>query len=402
MPSTPIKVLSALPVVGHPRDSLRIDMLVAVGCEVEAVAFQRDYHSGRLPNCEVTSIGTISHGRYLERIVKMLRALPIIRRAMRRNALVYASGADMAAICLVAGFGLRKPVALEIGDVRELQVSGGLVGRLVRKLDKWMVESCGLLVVTAPRFLDVYYRKWLGANTRGLVIENKLESDFVERVPDTRVAAPTGTPITERPLRIGYFGLIRDEWSWKVLQSLAASNRDGVEVVVAGLPMAPLTDIAEQVARHANISYVGEYRSPEDLPSLYNDVDMVWACYPPIADDDWNLKWARPNRFYQSCYFGKPMFTRAGCQDAVDVERYDIGMIVDESDVQQVATQIAEIQPDDVARWTANMANLPQDVYMYTTESEELGRALRMLVSGDVVHDEDERARSKQVVPTTT
>ena len=40
---------------------------------------------------------------------------------------------------------------------------------------------------------------------------------------------------------------------------------------------------------------------------VYGRIDLVWACYQPIGPDDWNLRWARPNRFYESCLFQKPL-----------------------------------------------------------------------------------------------
>ena len=87
-----------------------------------------------------------------------------MRRAIQRNDIVYASGQDVAFMALIAGLGLAKPVILEVGDIRELQVAPGLKGRLVRIVDKYCVNACSLLVATAPGFIDTYYRKWLKAS----------------------------------------------------------------------------------------------------------------------------------------------------------------------------------------------------------------------------------------------
>ncbi len=54
-----INILSVLPLLGHPRDSKRIAMLQQAGFNVEAVAFERDYHTGRMPDCPVESLGKI-------------------------------------------------------------------------------------------------------------------------------------------------------------------------------------------------------------------------------------------------------------------------------------------------------------------------------------------------------
>lgn len=374
-----IRILSVLPLLGHPRDSKRITMLRQAGFTVEAVAFDRNYHTGRMPDCPVESLGTISHGRYLQRILKMVTVLPAMQRAIRRNDIVYASGADMALMALVASLGLGKPVVVEIGDIREVQVASGLKGRLVRIADKYFVNACSLLVATAPGFIDTYYRQWLKASVPAMVIENKLESDFAQDIASTKVIAPEGKPLLDRPLRIGYFGGLRCEWSWRVLQSLAVARPNDVQIVLAGYVMDPV-DLPEQVKKYDNIEYLGQYSSPQDLPDLYNGVDLVWGCYQPIGPDDWNLRWARPNRFYESCLFQTPIVSRAGSCDSVDVERFEIGLVIEEEEIDRVVNKLCDIRFEDLALWRSNMTALPRNVYAYTTEIDELRAALTELL----------------------
>jgi len=385
-----LKILSALPVLGHPRHSKRIAMLQQAGFEVEAVAFERDYHTGRLPDCPVVHLGKIAHGRYLQRILKIAVSLPAIRCAIRRNQIVYASGQDMAATALIAGLGLGRLVALEVGDIVSLQLSLGLRGRVVRAIDKYLISKYQLLIVISPGFLDDYYRQWLKAKIPALVIENKLEASFVNSgIEQGLLQQLEGKPFVDRPLRIGYFGVLRDGWSWNVLEKLASSRPNDVEILFAGLPTNPI-DLPQRVKRYANMAYHGEYRSPQDLPSLYNSIDMVWACYPYIGANDWNLRWGRPNRFFESCFFQKPTFTRAGCHYATDVERYNIGMIIHDYEIETVVDKICKIGLDDWLLWQGNMSILPREVYMYTTEGDELAQAIRGIVGVDLNRGKNE------------
>ena len=377
-----LRVLSALPVLGQPRHSKRISMLLQTGFKVEAVAFERDYHRGRLPCCTVERLGKIAHGRYLQRILKMINAFPQMRRAMRRNDIIYASGPDMALFALVAGLGLRKPIILEIGDIQAVQFAKGFRGYIVRALDKFVVNSSRLLVVTASGFVDYYYRKRLNTRTPVLVLENKLEMPVFDA---DRIAVPApmkGTPLLDRRLRIGYFGLLRCDWSWRVLESLALSRPDEVKIVVAGYPMIPV-DLVERAAKLSNVEFLGEFHSPKDLPALYGNVDLVWGCFPiPPEQDDRNWMWARTNRFYESCFFQRPIIVLAGSGDAAEVERYGIGMIVGGAGIAEVTDVLSGIKLDDILRWRENISKVPQRVYLYTTEIEELRKAL-----GDIVID---------------
>ena len=377
-----LKVLSVLQLFGHPRDSKRIAMLQQAGFEVEAVAFEREQHDCRLPDCPVERLAKIPHGRYSQRILPQIAALPTIRRAIRRNHIVYASGPDMALSAVVAGLGLGRPVILEVGDIRKAQVSKGIVGFLTRLIERYTVNACKLLVVTAPGFLDEYYRKWVKTRTPALVMENKQEepeAGFASIEPSTPFEKK---PLMDRPLRIGYFGVLRCEWSWRVLEALALARPDEVEIVAAGYILNSL-DIPARAEKLSNVEFLGEFRSPDDLPNLYGNVDLIWGCYPYPDSDDWNWRWARTNRFYESCFFQKPIIALRESGDAGEVERHDIGLIVSGPRIEPVVDALTAISPDDLARWQDNLSRLPHEVYVYTTEGDELASALQGLVDLD-------------------
>jgi succinoglycan biosynthesis protein ExoL len=381
-----LKVLCVLPVVGHPRDSKRIAMLQEAGLMVEAAAFERDYYPGRLPPCPFESLGWITHSRYLRRILKFMVSLPKLRRAIGRNHIVYASGPDMAYMALVAGLGLGKPVILEVGDIREVQVAPGLKGSLVRGAEKYLVDCCSLLVATAPGFIDYYYRRRLKASIPAMVIENKLEApSSIEVDPGWNKSSLDGSPLVDRPLRIGYFGLLRCKWSWNVLEALAIARPRDMEIVLAGYSM-NIPDLPGRAAKLDNVEFLGKFNSPRDLPALYENVDLVWGCYPRPGPEDWNWRWARTNRFYESCFFQKPIIALEGSGDAAEVERYDIGPIVPNRSVEEAVDEISKISRDDISRWQGNISRLPPRIYLYTTETDELGDFMKKIADDHFAH----------------
>ncbi len=378
------KVLSLLPLIGHPRDSKRIAMLQEAGCTVQALAFERDYHRGRLPACPVTSLGRIPHGQYLRRAFRLLGALPKIRRALRHNDVAYASGADMALAGIVAGMGLARPVVLEVGDIRRVQIAKGWKGFLARSLDRFIARRSRLLVVTAPGFVDGYYRARLHQEIPSLVVENKLDElampAAAARTRKPPLKAPDGS---RRPIRIGYFGVLRCDWSWRLLESMARSHPQDVAVVAAGYPMIP-ADLPERAKGLANVEYLGEYKSPQDLPAMYDRVDVVWMCYPAPTEEDPDWRWAqavcRSNRFYEGAYFRTPAITLAGGADGQEVDRLGIGLTLRDPGDEAMIQAIRAITDEDLRRWHRNLEALPQSVSVYTHEAERLGRALADIV----------------------
>jgi succinoglycan biosynthesis protein ExoL len=373
-----IKVLSVLPLLGQPRHSKRISMLQEVGFTVQAVAFERDYHEGRLPSCPITTLGKIRHGHYLARMWAMIKSLRTMRANISYSDLVYASGLDMAFLSLLAGWGLQRPVVIEIGDVREIQLMAGVKGAVVRTLDRWIVNRCRLLVSTSPDFVTEYYEKRIGIKIPSLVIENKLEISMMGEFAS--IPSLPRIPLKERPLRIGYFGLLRCDWSWSVLVALAKARPNDIEIVLAGLVISP-SDMEAQVKSIPNVTYIGQYKSPHGLPALYNQIDLVWACYPPIGENDWNLRWARPNRFYEACFFQRPMVSRSGSNDARYVLKHDIGLVLDAQTPEDLVEVFRRLNHNTLSCWTYNIKKLPESVYLYTSESSDLKKALSVIIN---------------------
>ena len=218
-----------------------------------------------------------------------------------------------------------------------------------------------------------------------LVLENKIEpSSELSHLVNARPADDGPS----RKLRIGYFGLLRCQWSWQVLEALAKKQPDQIEIKVAGHPLCPI-NIEERAKQFQNITFLGTYQSPAGLPALYDDVDLVWACYPGPDVDDNDMRWAqlvcRSNRFYESCFFQRPTITVAGSGDAKEVQRYDLGFIVHDQRIESVVESILKIQPKQLEKWQANLRELPRHVFEYSNEIEQLREAVAQLINPKLI-----------------
>lgn len=376
-----IKVLATLQVVGHPRDSKRIKGLQESGFEVSSVAFERPYHSGRPPSCPVTTLGRIENRNYAKRITQYLKALPKIRAEMRKNDIVYALGPDMAALSYIAGLGLSKPIVVEVGDTVPIQRKANFIGKLVRKIESLFMKNYRLLVVICPPFLNIYYRKWLKSDIEAMIIENKVEPDYIKFVTGTKIGTEQtdSKPTKIRPIRIGYFGLIREIWSYNVLKQLTLTYPGKFEIVFAGRIIDP-PNLEQDVKNYSDLKYLGEYKSPDDLESIYDSIDLVWICYPELAADDWNLRWSRPNRFFEACFFKKPIIARAGADYANDVAKFGIGTLINVSEISEVVEHIGRLTELQINEWCVNYLQVPREFYTYTTENSELAAKITSIV----------------------
>lgn len=402
-----LSVCCVLPTIGQPRHAKRIDMLKSNGFSVNALTFERDYHKGRVPDCDVFSLGRISKGQYAKRILTLARVIPVLRRKTRHADVIYVFGLDLALLAMVANSFRGKPVVLEVGDIRPIQVKQGLIGAAMRFISRKVYRHCELLVVTADEFVSGYYNPAPPEPTPHLVIENKLEPGFYptqDRLDASQSPHPASEALSTKNdstssstvaasgvTRIGYFGLLRSKWSFETLEKYAASNPHTVEIIVAGAVQEGHEAFASMIAL-PNVNYLGPYRSPDDLPQLYLQVDLVWACYPepepPNAPDNAAWAWAqavcRSNRFYESCYFKVPVISMLHSSDGKIVKEYNLGPVLPSHDYNAIAAELGDVTQQKLDTWTTNISNLPMSIYSFTNEAELLGQAIRQCVNDPI------------------
>lgn len=377
------RVLIILPVIGHPRDSKRVYMLQKAGFEVTGLAFEREYYKGRMPSCEISTLGKVQNGRYFDRIFKIIFAIPKVRKVLKNCDAVYASGPDMAFLAILSNVFLRKPVILEVGDIQKGQIESGIKGKLIRFFDKITINNSSLLIATASGFITGYYRKLLKSNTPAIIIENKLDNLSLEQSSENTIESKV--PILDRPLSVGYFGVLRSEWSFKVLEHLAISFPEKINICIAGIPSID-TVLFNKVTAIDNIEYLGKYKSPGDLSTIYKKVDIMWTCFPDPSLDNSNPLWrwaqliCRSNRFYESCFYKKPIIALKNSGDGIEVEKYDIGLIIENQQVESVVKSIMGISPEKYSVWKTNTEKLPQKVFLYTDEVEKLRTSITKLI----------------------
>ncbi len=367
------QLLCLLPSLHDTLIARRIAMLTRSGFAVEAAAFARPVGFGRAPGCPVVRLGALPPRQYLRRLPTLLRAAGQVRALIRRHALVYAFGPDLAWLATLAGAGLARPLVVEVADIKAIQVERSWRGRVVRALDKRVLSRSGLLVLTAAGY-ETYYREEVGVATPTLIIENKLDPAFTASLPPP--APPGRGQAQARPWRIGWFGRLRDAWTLRVLDEVTRQAPGQFTAVLAGTVSPFLREFSARVAANPHLAYRGGYRYPDDLPALYGGIDLTMACHTPRRPDHWS----RGNRYYEACLFRKPVLIRAGQAPAHEIRRHGIGLIIEAGGVREAVATLRGIRAADMAHWQENLAALPPSVYTTTTEGAALRAALVRLV----------------------
>jgi|SRR5690625_17511 len=371
-----MRFLFVMPTIGQPRYAKRINMLQNEGVVANAAAFERDYHRGRVPDCSIDNLGRVYSGSYLKRVVTYLLSIKKIRRLAKGSHVVYSFGFDLFLLTYLATIGLSCKRVLEVGDIRKIQTGSSLISKILRALERLFAHKIDLLVVTSSRYYTEYYEGWLNVSPNCLVVENKLEKTYL-------LSRPAFSNIAQhdcycaRPIRIGYFGLLRCAWSAETLYELARKYPNSFEIVLAGRWILGREQL-EKILKLVNVSFLGEYRSPDDLERLYSKVDIVWAGYSFSCSNNFNLFWAKTNRYYESLFYFKPLITTKGSCDEADITNFGIGLGLEYGDPSKVAEFLnKKLSLRKIDAWRGNMLKVPDKLFVYEDEASKLIDAIK-------------------------
>ncbi len=368
-----MKIALLLPVMSDSRSHRRIRALKNLGVHPVILAFERKYYKGNPISGGYASLGHIEHSKYYKRLIPFLRVLCRVRAQVKEADAIYAFGLDMLLLGRVACLGLPKPLkaVYEVADIREVLLGKGLFSCCLRWLERFLLRRTDLIVVTSEAFISGYYREIQRLTTpRYLVIENKLDTGLLAQIP------ASSDNKSDEIIRIGYFGVIRCRRSLEILQEAAKQGSGRVQVYIRGFPLG-VGDLENEVRNNPYIKYDGPYVAPDDLPTLYSQIDVVWACYPYQGNGIGNYLWARTNRFYESCCFKRPMLAQKGTEDGRLIEALGLGMCLNLSDIKEAVECILSITRTMLNQWQEAISQLSQDVYVLTDEHERLLEMLK-------------------------
>jgi succinoglycan biosynthesis protein ExoL len=248
------------------------------------------------------------------------------------------------------------------------------IGAGIRHFERNLLRETDLVVVSSPAFVREYFdKRQAGAAARTVLVENRLAPGFDYGPRPAQSASATGV------LRLGWFGNLRCKRSLSLLLGLAEQFPDRIDLHMRGAPTkADLGDFRERIAGRANVSFAGRYRWPDDLASIYADVDLVWA--GDFHDPGANSKWLLPNRLYEGGYYGAPPLAPADSETGRWIRAHGFGFALDEPLEVTLPAFIADLRPEQIASARTRLLAAPESVFVQPVQElrEVLDQALSL------------------------
>lgn len=308
------KIIFIVPSITISHFKNRILEFVENGYEVEVYGFERSTHSKNkdLPY-KYHIMGNIEDGSYIDRVNLYRRNFAKIGKKYRDEKVVfYLCGLDIAMF-----FTLINPKATYIYEECDLVHTYTKVKHFFELIDKRIIRKSFLSVLTSEGFLKYHFGENRLKNV--CLVENKLNPEIqnckllekAERSKDS--------------LSIGFVGIPRFDSVYNFIDVFCKNYPQHTFHVFGG----PIPEQFQPLTKYSNCHFHGFFKNPVDLPRIYSQLDLVLATYDVKYD---NVRYAEPNKIYESIYFETPIIVSEGCFLGDKVKELNIGYTVNALD----------------------------------------------------------------------
>jgi succinoglycan biosynthesis protein ExoL len=378
--SSPTAVVFFSPDITDVSTIKRARTFLDYGYRLTMFSFRRQrYNRGYQPDWPCVMLGQTEDGRYGQRLLALLKALPRIaryRRLLQQAELFYARNIDQLLLALVARWlaGRKIPIVYEVLDIQPILVGRRWFSRGLRWIERFGLRRIDLLVLSSPGFWNNYFSTLQDCRRPWFLLENKLPPQFGAQSrpsPDKPSIVARGRP----RWTVGYCGLIRGQETFDLIVRLAGRLEGLVQFKFRGLvTTVDRESFARAMDRHDNLVYEGPYVSTRDLPEVYNDLDFAWAI--DLENVEHNSRWLLPCRYYEAGFFGVPCLTARSFEVARLVERDRTGWSFDAPYEEALVAFFRELDPAVHAECRARLMAMPKSNFVAVEDGLRLCQVL--------------------------
>jgi succinoglycan biosynthesis protein ExoL len=384
--------MASVLIIGHDMQDARFHRRIRMFCqlrhEVAWAAYDRQRPGSAMPS-DVLGLPHCVLGRtfdrnHFQRVFALFAGFSRLHRWQKATRLeaqiVYAINLDNLALGSVIHFTNRVPPTFlyEVADIQPAFLANG-VGTVLRMLEKFALRHTDILITTSPAFVREYFVQRLGFSGKLYLLENKVylqaDKSAARWCPDRLI-----NQNRDRPIRIGIFGLFRCERSFQLIAALESEFSGKLRFVFRGLPNQLVKENFDQLLKNGQVEYHGPYKYPEDLLSIYGDVDLIWASDFSLLEG--TTRWLLANRNYEAGFFAVPQLALNGTECGRFVASNKLGWVVDEPVETSLREFFHAISIATLNKMSESIAK--QDRYRFRADSdfENLNAVLRDLLNG--------------------
>jgi glycosyltransferase involved in cell wall biosynthesis len=343
------KIVFILPSLSHPRFIKRVVSLYKAGFDIEVYGFDRNIYSiNKIPEyIKVNVIGNVVDGKnYLKRISLYNKKLyQIFKKYREKQVIYYVFGHDLAIITSIFG---RKPYIYEIGDLRYVYFNR-FFELFFLFFDRKVISKSIMTVLITEGFMEYLN---VNMNKNKIIIQpNKISTYFnnFKRNPLCN---------NNEKIVFSFVGLIRYPNTIFRFAKIVGEYFPMHEFRFYGDTPMFRNEIIDLTNKYPNVKFIGEFKNPEDMETIYQNIDCVVMCYDVT---NINEKVAQPNKFYEAIFFCKPIIISEKMLLAKEVQHNKWGFAIDATNEKEIKKLISSINKKELVQISINLSKVPNN-----------------------------------------
>ncbi len=275
------------------------------------------------------------NGKFISRIVKLIKIKNEIKEIIKKinPQILYAFRLDMLWLT-TSNITKKKKIIYEVADLHDIVINNSknkiklVVKKIVKFIEKRICRYIDILCITSEKFYDVYFKEFV----------EKDKVVYMPNIPELKNFEEY-KKVRKDKFTIGFIGVVRYKEQMKMLME-ATKNLD-VKVFFAGSSQ---DDEIERIAKENKwVEYYGKYNYSKDIAKLYSKCDCIYSVYDTKYN---NVKYALPNKLYESIYCELPIIVSKDTYLSEIVQKLGIGCSVEDKNVTELKETIYKLKND--------------------------------------------------------
>lgn len=340
------KIVFILGSISQPRCIKRIQSFLNAGYGVEVYGFDRNIYrqNAAIEGVNFHILNEQKDGsNYLLKTIQFHKGIQsIIKKENKNECIFYSFGFAITLFMLLN----RVLYIYEISDI--LYGYKKYVGFqwLFKIIDKILIKKSLLTVMTSEGFLNYLYKN---ERTHDIIIQpNRLTANFL------KISRPSIKQINSNKLVFSYVGAIRYPNTVFRFAKIIGKSYPNFQFHFYGESY--LSGQAKKISdEYENVFYHGAFKNPEDLEKIYQNIDILVACYDT---EGLNERIAEPNKLYESLYFKKPIIVSKGIFLEKQVMKYKSGFSIDATSDKNIYNFLNELRIEKLKEIQNNISSV--------------------------------------------
>lgn len=347
------------PSLSQPRCIKRVSSFFNAGCSCDVYGYERgNYDVNKYPEgVKVTVLSKLEDGtNYVSKLKSAYHDVKkIIKTYRNTDTLFYSFSMQHAMIFRL----FRVKYIYEISDILYAYPQFMRYLRIFKWIDKRLIKGSYKTVMTSGGFYEFYGLKL----NKIIVIPNKV-SPILESIGSREHVV-----ITKDKIRFAFVGGIRYESVARFARVIGEKfPQHSFSFYGACSPaVKKIINFDAIIEKYENVDYHGVFKSPNDLPSIYENVDVVIACYDV---NSLNERLAEPNKLYEAMYFCKPIVVSDGIFLGDRVKELQCGYAIDASSEESIYRFISSLKEEDIDSISEHEFSMPLSEMVDDTDQQ--------------------------------